>query len=139
MQETHAWNTRLDVGDEALDREHHLQIALVSALADALEQGRPWVARQVSEQLAGFTAAHFAGEEMLMDAAAYDLRQAHAEEHRALSTAITEIRTLLGNEERDLALAMTLDLRTTLAGHMAASDRRFADHENAQRARRGAS
>jgi hemerythrin len=136
MQETHAWNPKLDVGDEALDRDHHLQIALVSALADALEKGRPWVARQVSEQLAGFTAAHFAGEELLMEAAGYDLRQAHVEEHRALSAAVAEIRTLLGGDERDLALAMTLDLRTTLAGHMAASDRRFADHENGQRARR---
>jgi hemerythrin len=136
MQETHVWNPKLDVGDEALDREHHLQIALVSALTDALEQGRPWVARQVSEQLAGFTAAHFAGEELLMEASGYDLRQAHAEEHRALTAGIEEIRTLLGGGERDLALAMALDLRTNLAGHMAASDRRFAEQENAQRARR---
>ena len=137
MEETHAWNKQLDLGDEALDREHHLQIALVSALADAMEQGRPWVARQVSEQLAGFSAAHFAGEELLMETARYDQRQAHAEEHRSLVAAIEEIRSLLGSGERDLALAMALDLRTALGGHMAASDRRFAEHENALRARGG--
>jgi hemerythrin len=136
MEESHPWNRQLDLGDEVLDREHHLQIALVSALTDALEQGRPWVARQVSEQLAGFTAAHFAGEELLMEAMSYDQRQAHGEEHRALVAGIEEIRSLLGGGERDLALAMALDLRAALGGHMAASDRRFAAHEGFARARR---
>jgi hemerythrin len=136
MEESHVWDEQLDLGDEALDREHHLQIALVSALTDALEKGRPWVARQVSEQLAGFTAAHFAGEELLMEAMSYDQRQTHTEEHRALVAGIEEIRSLLGGGERDLALAMALDLRAALGGHMAASDRRFASHENLARARR---
>jgi hemerythrin len=129
MQEAHVWNSRLDLGDAALDREHHLQVAMVSALADALEQGRPWMARQLSEQLAGYSNAHFAGEELLMQAAGYDHLPVHSEEHKALLAAVDEIRTLLAGGERELA-------RAALAGHMAASDRRFAQFETAARAPR---
>ncbi len=32
----HAWNEHLDVGHEQMDQEHHLQIALVSAIAAAI-------------------------------------------------------------------------------------------------------
>ena len=41
MTGAHAWNEQLDLGHEAMDNEHHLQVALVSAVADAIEQGRP--------------------------------------------------------------------------------------------------
>ena len=41
MIEAHAWNERLDLSHEAMDHEHHLQIALVTGFADAVEQGRP--------------------------------------------------------------------------------------------------
>ena len=44
----HAWNEHLDLGHEAMDHEHHLQVALVSAVADAIEQGRPAVARRLA-------------------------------------------------------------------------------------------
>jgi hemerythrin len=109
---------------------------MVSALADALEQGRPWMARQLSDQLAGYSNAHFAGEELLMQAAGYDHLPVHSEEHKALLAAVDEIRTLLAGGERELALAMALEWRAALAGHMAASDRRFAQFETSARAPR---
>ena len=127
MQETHAWDDRLTVGDEAIDREHHLQFALVGALAEALEQGRPWVARRVAEQLAGYTTAHFAGEELLMEAARYPSLAEHRQEHQNLLALLREMRSLLDGGERELATVMALDLRTELGAHMAASDRRFAE------------
>lgn len=127
MEETHVWSDKLDLGHDAIDREHHLQIALVSALADALERGRPRVARQVAEQLAGYSSAHFAGEELLMEAAAYRDLDSHRQEHRDLLAQIAETMQLVAAGERDLAAVMALDLRAELGSHMSASDRRFAD------------
>jgi len=127
MEETHVWNKRLELGHEALDREHHLQLALVSALADALERGRPRVARRVVEQLAGYSAAHFAGEELLMESAGYRHLASHRQEHRDLLAQIAETQQLVTAGERDLAVMMALDLRAELGSHMSASDRRFAE------------
>jgi hemerythrin len=127
MEEMHLWDDRLDLGYDALDREHHLQLALVGALSDALERGRPRLARQVVEQLAGYSSAHFAGEEMLMETASYCDLASHRQEHRDLLAQIAEMQQLVTSGERDLAVAMALDLRAELGSHMSASDRRFAE------------
>ncbi len=136
MEEMHPWNEKLDLGHEPIDREHHLQIALVSALADAIERGRPWLARRLADQLAGYTAAHFRGEELLMEATDYRPLGAHRDEHRELLAHIDEVRSLLTGGEHDLALPMALDLRSALGGHIAASDRQFGEHEGLAASRR---
>ncbi|HEX9289724.1 MAG TPA: hemerythrin family protein [Anaeromyxobacteraceae bacterium] len=127
MEETHVWSERLDLGNDTLDSEHHLQIALVSALAEAIEQGRPWMARRLVEQLAGYSAAHFTGEEVLMESAGYRPLDDHRQEHRAILGHIDEIRSLLTTAENELAQAMALDLLAGLGSHIAASDRRFTE------------
>jgi len=128
MEERHAWGDRLDLGDDALDREHHLQFALVSGATEAMEQGRPWMARRLIEQLAGYSAAHFAGEELLMENAEYPQIDDHRREHRSMLEHVEEIRQLLDGGEHDLAVPMALDLMNGLASHISASDRQFADH-----------
>ena len=35
MQEAHVWSKRLDLAHDELDGEHHLQIAMIGALAEA--------------------------------------------------------------------------------------------------------
>ncbi len=125
--ETHAWNERLDLGDEAMDHEHHLQIALVSAIADAVEQGRPWMARRLSAQLAAFAGAHFGSEELLMEASGYSEGAVHAAEHAALTGRIAGLAELLEDDEASLALEAALDLRERLAAHIAGSDRKLAE------------
>lgn len=124
----HAWNEQLDLGNEALDHEHHLQIALVTALADAIEQGRPSVARRLVSQLVAYSGMHFGGEELLMSASGYPERQRHQEEHRMLTQAMQEVEGALEREEPELALAFALDVRAGLAGHIAGSDHKLADH-----------
>lgn len=128
MKETHAWSERLTLGHDALDQEHHLQVALVSGLAEALEQGRPRLASRLLDQLAGYSKAHFAGEELLMDLAGYRQLDAHRQEHQAMLTQLEEIRYLQDRGEYLLAAPMVLDLLNGLASHIAASDRRFAEH-----------
>ncbi|ACL63877.1 hemerythrin-like metal-binding protein [Anaeromyxobacter dehalogenans 2CP-1] len=128
MIEAHAWNEKLDLGHEAMDHEHHLQIALVTALTEAIEQARPWMARQLSAQLLSYSGIHFGSEEMLMQASAFVGLPDHASEHRTLLEAMREIQGALERGEDDLALAFAVELRAGLAGHMAGSDRRLADH-----------
>lgn len=127
------WTERLELGDVELDREHHLQVALVSALADAIEGGRLGLARRLVDQLAGFTAAHFRGEELLMEASSYAELPIHRQEHQSLLAHIEEVRYLLGNAEPDLALPMTFDLRSSFTSHIASQDREFCERAEAQR------
>jgi hemerythrin-like metal-binding protein len=124
----HAWNEHLDLGNQALDHEHHLQIALVSAIADSIEQGRPAQARRLAAQLIAYSGMHFGSEELLMSASAYPDRQRHGDEHRMLSQAMQEVEGALERGERELALAFALDVRAGLAGHIAGADHRLADH-----------
>jgi hemerythrin len=127
MEETHAWSQKLNLGNAALDREHHLQIALASSLVDAMERGRPLLARRLLEQLDGYSRAHFAGEELLMDLAGYRLLGTHRQEHQAVLSQLEDIRYLHERGEYDLAVPMVLDLVSGLASHISVSDRRFAE------------
>lgn len=124
----HAWDEHLDLGNEAMDRDHHLQIALVSGIAAAIEQARPAEARRLAGQLVAYSGMHFGSEELLMSATAYPDRQRHGDEHRMLTQAMQEVEGALARDERELALAFALDLRAGLAGHIAGADHRLADH-----------
>jgi hemerythrin len=124
MIEAHAWNGRLDLAHEAMDHEHHLQIALVSAFVDAVEQGRPWLARRLAGQLLRYSVVHFASEELLMEAAEYPERAPHAGEHE---TFLARMRELENGAGEDGALALALDLRDALAAHVNDADRRLAE------------
>jgi hemerythrin len=126
MVEAHAWNERLDLAHEAMDHEHHLQIALVTGFADAIEQRRPWLARRVVSQLLTYSSAHFGGEELLMEAANYPERDAHAGEHAEFIAHIRQIQRALDEGDEEVALEAALDLRQALAAHMNDADRKLA-------------
>ena len=125
MVGTHGWDESLELGQDELDREHHLQFGLAGSAADAIEQGRPAMARRLIEQLAGYSAAHFSSEELLMENAAYGQLEPHRLEHRSLLAHIDEVRQLLVGGEHELALPMALDLMSSFASHIAAADREF--------------
>ncbi len=126
MVEAHAWNERLDLSHEAMDHEHHLQIALVSGFVDALEQRRPWLARRVVAQLLTYSTAHFGGEELLMEASNYAERVAHSGEHSEFIAHIHQIQRALDEGDEEVALEAALDLRQALAAHMNDADRKLA-------------
>lgn len=135
MVEAHAWNEGLDLSHEAMDHEHHLQIALVSGFADALEQGRPWLARRLVSQLLAYSGAHFEGEELLMEAASYPERAAHAGEHQEFLAHIRQVARALDEGDEAVALEAALDLRQALAAHMNDADRKLAAVTRRPRAR----
>jgi hemerythrin len=127
MVETHPWNEGLDLDNEAMDHEHHLQIALVTAFADALEQRRPWLARRLADQLLTYSTAHFGGEELLMEASRYAEREHHAGEHAEFISHIRQIQRAYDEGDEGVALEAALDLRQALAMHMNDADRKLAE------------
>jgi hemerythrin len=134
MIEAHAWNEKLDLSHEAIDHEHHLQIALVTAFADAVEQRRPWLARRLAEQLLRYSIVHFGSEELLMEASGDPARERHAGEHAAF---LRRMRDLEGTDETrdgvgDEALADAIELRDALAAHMSSADRSLVDRQRQQ-------
>jgi hemerythrin len=136
MTETHAWNEKLDLGHEAMDHEHHLQIALVSAFIEAVEQRRPALARQLADQLVQYSTVHVGSEELLMQASSYAGQARHAGEHAEF---LEQMRGLAGDLEagaHDPAIASAIDLRAALAAHMNEADRRLALHVGPRNAAR---
>jgi hemerythrin len=136
MTETHTWNERLDLGHEAMDHEHHLQVGLVSAFIDAVEQRRPAMARRLAEQLVAYSVVHFGSEELLMETSGFAGLAGHAGEHAEF---LEQMRALAGDFERggeDAAVANAIDLRAALAAHMNDADRRLLGHIRPQSAAR---
>ena len=132
MIESHAWDPQLDLGHEGMDHEHHLQIALVAAIAEAVEQGRPGMARRLAEQLVAHSEVHFGSEELLMEASRYPGLDAHAGEHRLLVGAMRELLHAVGEEDPALALGAALELRAAFSGHIGGADRRLATRVEAR-------
>jgi len=128
MPEAHAWNDRLDVGHEAMDHEHHLQIGLVSAFIEASEARRPGLARRLAEQLVAYSVVHFGSEELLMEGSGYAGLAGHAAEHSEFLAQIRELAHAFGSGEEDAAQANAIELRAALAAHMNDADRRLALH-----------
>jgi hemerythrin len=135
MIEGHSWSDWLEVGDSDLDNDHHLQMRLVSALIDAMEEGRPWLAHRLADHLRDTSTVHFASEEDRMRASDYPDRLAHRREHDALIARLEELAELVDGDDDAPAIAAAIDLRSTLANHIGTSDRRLAVHEAAVRER----
>jgi hemerythrin len=128
MTEQHAWNEKLDVGHEAMDQEHHLQIALVSSFIEAVEGRRSALARRLAEQLVAYSAAHFGSEELLMETSGYAGQGRHAGEHAEFLAQMQVLAEDLAAGETDPAIASAIELRAALAAHMDEADRRVAQH-----------
>jgi len=128
MVESHAWNEKLDLAHEAMDHEHHLQIALVTGFTDAVELRRPWLARRLAEQLVRYSTVHFGSEELLMEATGYEGRAAHASEHAAFLALMRELEAGYDGAGGEAALVAALELRAALAAHIDGADRRLAEH-----------
>jgi len=127
MVEAHPWNEKLDLSHEAMDHEHHLQIAILTAFADAVEQRRPWLARRLAEQLVRYSMVHFGSEELLMEASAYPQRDAHASEHASFLVRMQELGSAddATEEVSDATLAAAIELREALESHIQNADRRL--------------
>jgi hemerythrin-like metal-binding protein len=132
MTEGHPWSDWLEVGEADLDNDHHLQIRLVAALVDALEEGRPWLAHRLVAHLHNSSAVHFESEERRMRLTGDPERPEHQREHDALLARMEELVDEVDADDAARAIAATIDLQSALANHIGTSDRRLAQRERSE-------
>ncbi|HUK66095.1 MAG TPA: bacteriohemerythrin [Anaeromyxobacteraceae bacterium] len=117
----------LHTGVDSMDAEHRLQVSLVNALEELVEQGSDaaQVQRTLS-QLVDFTSVHFLSEELMMRLYAYPQLEAHKLEHERLTERVGELKVRIGSGERQTALDTVSGLHTWLVEHVRTLDQAFA-------------
>lgn len=80
------WDSRLETGDETVDRQHIRLFELVNELTDAIEAGTaPEAIRGFWIELVRYTNTHFIDEESLMEACRYEGLAEHRAQHADLT------------------------------------------------------
>ncbi|PGH55123.1 chemotaxis protein [Azospirillum palustre] len=139
------WTDALAVGEEGIDTDHMILIALMNEAASLAGQaGRSGGDRRASAQALGeavgrllaYTALHFEQEERLMDRCGYPDARAHKAQHEALRARADELRRRLdaGDSVADELLAL---VREWLFEHIQRADKRIGEHLAAQGGARG--
>jgi hemerythrin-like metal-binding protein len=122
------WGDALDLGQDDLDGEHHLQIGLVNAFGDAASDAREAAAAvMMLEELRDASRLHFQSEEALMARHRYPAREAHADDHRRLLAWLQATGQALDSGDVEVTRALADELRRWLAGHILGADRRLAE------------
>ncbi|GLR79389.1 bacteriohemerythrin [Azospirillum oryzae] len=131
------WTEGLAVGEEAIDTDHMILIALMNEAAALAQQAKAAPAgreggnrRALGEavgRLLAYTVLHFEQEERLMDQCGYPGTTAHKAQHEALRTRAGELRRRLdaGDSVADELLAL---LREWLFEHIQRADKRIGEH-----------
>ncbi|WP_085090615.1 bacteriohemerythrin [Azospirillum oryzae] len=131
------WTEGLAVGEEVIDTDHMILIALMNEAASLAQQAKAGPKgresgnrRALSEavgRLLAYTDLHFEQEERLMDRCGYPDVTAHKAQHEALRTRAGELRRRLdaGESVADELLAL---LREWLFEHIQRADKRIGEH-----------
>jgi hemerythrin-like metal-binding protein len=122
------WGDALDLGNDDLDAEHHLQIGLVNAFTDAAGDSREAAAAVVMlEELRDASRLHFSSEEALMRQHGFAGAAAHADDHRRLLVWLAATAQALDSGDAEVTKAIADDLRRWLSAHILGADRRLAE------------
>lgn len=127
MSET-GWSSDLALGVDAIDKEHHLQVALLDEIARAIDgqQPAPTVV-ELLDQLIEYTNAHFLAEQLMMRLHAYPLYAAHVAEHDALLADARRLRDAVARGDSEAARPLVDALARWLTTHIRGMDRTYAD------------
>nr|WP_295827247.1 bacteriohemerythrin [uncultured Azospirillum sp.] len=131
------WTDGLAVGEEVIDTDHMILIALMNEAASLAQQAKTGQKGRESgnrralvvavDRLLAYTVLHFEQEERLMDQCGYSDVTAHKAQHEALRTRAGELRRRLdaGESVADELLAL---LREWLFEHIQRADKRIGEH-----------
>jgi hemerythrin-like metal-binding protein len=125
--ELREWADGLDVGVEAIDSEHRLQIDLLGALESALREGRAQeAAGEILQKLLDYTNVHFLAEDLMMRLYAYPAYGPHALEHGRLAEQLAEASRVFGGGDHAVTLELIAALKHWLVSHIRGMDQPFA-------------
>ena len=109
------------------DREHEVQLGLLQALCQAVQEQRDAAAvSEILEQLSAYSEAHFMSEELLMRLKSYDDYEDHVEDHQQMMEALGAIAADHAAGHSSLVAGKAQSALNFLGQHIATRDRRFA-------------
>ncbi|OOZ37585.1 bacteriohemerythrin [Solemya velesiana gill symbiont] len=124
------FNTRMALGISELDEEHMALVTLLNRLAESV-QSNPEIGSQEAHELLieleRETKSHFQNEEAFMAKNGFTELREHQREHAMLHAELMQFMRELENGSARLDIVLLQQLREWLVGHIATTDKEFAD------------
>jgi hemerythrin-like metal-binding protein len=120
------WDEQYEVGDEKLDQQHQLLVAIINRLGEAIESGneRP-VLMKILSDLAGYTKTHFAAEELVMRQAGFSGIEEHRNQHANLNRQLADFYRNFYISSRPQAHEVMVFLQSWLYDHILEQDKQY--------------
>ncbi len=124
-----AWSDELTVGDEGIDTDHMILIALLNEAASRIaERADRAVLTAAIGRLLAYTVLHFEQEERVMERSGYPDRIAHKAQHDALRQRAATLKRRLEAGETSVGDDLLALVREWLFEHIQRSDKRIGAH-----------
>jgi hemerythrin len=121
--EDHLTERDIGGGFDQLDGEHRVQVGLLSALRDAVTEGRAETeVNEILERLVDYTKVHFMSEELLMRLYQYPHYEAHVAEHDRMAEQIEQARKHYQDGDASTTTEALDETLAGLIGHIGRSD-----------------
>lgn len=115
----------------SIDNEHRIQIGLLNALYDAVNDKKPASEiNQILNQLTAYSELHFMSEELLMRMYAYPDYDDHVHDHEAMTEYLNDIMKTVTAGNDSMALKTASDMRQFLVSHISTRDEALSEYLN---------
>ena len=113
----------------SIDNEHRIQIGLLNALYDAVNNKKPASeVNQILNQLTTYSELHFMSEELLMRMYAYPDYDDHVHDHEAMTEFLNDIMKTVTAGQDSLTLKTASDMRQFLVSHISTRDEALSEY-----------
>jgi len=123
------WNDTLAVGQEDIDNDHMILVALINRAARRIRGGEvPQAIGSAIDQLVAYTVLHFEEEERVMQRSGYPDFVQHKAQHDALRKRVAELKQRFEAGEARVGDDLLALFRDWLTGHIQRFDKRIGHH-----------
>lgn len=120
------WTVGMSVGDDKIDHDHRILLALVNQASSPGTSDDPIAIEFVLDELLGYTAQHFAREEALMDRIGFTDLAEHRHVHQQMLAEVRQLQQRLDASAPHVGEELTLFLGDWLTRHILVEDLRYA-------------
>ncbi len=112
----------------SIDNEHRIQLGMLKALCDAVEEGAPAEKiHEILDQLTAYSELHFMSEELLMRMYSYPDYDVHVLDHEAMTERLQQIMRRYSEGQDSMALQTANEMREFLLGHINSRDQALTE------------
>jgi len=120
------WNSRNNIGVEAIDEDHRKFLGLINTLQEAVQKCTATeVQGRIMSNLIIHVHSHFAAEEDLMRRSHFPWMEEHQSEHRIFAQRVYELQRELAWGNRSLAIEMLNAMNNWFQHHVTGTDRKL--------------